>query len=111
MDATGHAGMSSPLSAAEVAYSLVQQASATPDLIPSTRVGSTLRAYLGSEFSCQHRFVRLGLAFRRSDNRSNDWSGQTLGRSSPSIILPPGVKLNRGRRVHYHHDGRSALSH
>jgi hypothetical protein len=34
MDATGHVGMSTPLLAAEVAYSLVQQASATPDLIP-----------------------------------------------------------------------------
>jgi hypothetical protein len=31
MDATGHAGMSTPLSATEVAYSLVQQPSATPD--------------------------------------------------------------------------------
>jgi hypothetical protein len=41
MEATGHAGMSTPLSAAEVAYSLVQQTSATPDPIPSTRVGST----------------------------------------------------------------------
>jgi hypothetical protein len=35
MDETGHADMSTPLSAAEVAYSLVQQASATPDLIPA----------------------------------------------------------------------------
>jgi hypothetical protein len=35
MEATGHAGMSSPLSAAEVAYSTVQQASATPDPIPA----------------------------------------------------------------------------
>jgi hypothetical protein len=34
MDATGHAGMSTPLSATEVAYSLVQQTSATPDPIP-----------------------------------------------------------------------------
>ena len=33
MDVTGHAGMSTPLSAIEIAYSLVQQASATPDLI------------------------------------------------------------------------------
>jgi hypothetical protein len=35
MEATGHAGMSSPLSAAEVAYSMVQQTSATPDPIPT----------------------------------------------------------------------------
>jgi hypothetical protein len=35
MDAMGHVGMSTPLSAAEVAYSLVQQASATPDPIPA----------------------------------------------------------------------------
>jgi hypothetical protein len=35
MEATGHAGMSTPLSAAEVAYSLVQQTSATPDPIPT----------------------------------------------------------------------------
>jgi hypothetical protein len=34
MDETGHAGMSMSLSAAEVAYSLVQQASATPDPTP-----------------------------------------------------------------------------
>jgi hypothetical protein len=33
MDATGHAGMYTPLSVAEVAYSSVQQTSATPDLI------------------------------------------------------------------------------
>ena len=32
MDETRHSGMSLPLSAAEVAYSLVQQASAIPDL-------------------------------------------------------------------------------
>jgi hypothetical protein len=31
MDETGHSGMSMPLSATEVAYSLVQHASATPD--------------------------------------------------------------------------------
>jgi hypothetical protein len=35
MDATGHAGMSTPLSTAEVAYSLVQQTSATPDPTPA----------------------------------------------------------------------------
>ena len=35
MDETGHPGMSMPLSAAEVAYSLVQQASANPDPTPA----------------------------------------------------------------------------
>jgi hypothetical protein len=35
MDVTGHAGMSTPLSAAEVAYSLVQQNLATLDPIPT----------------------------------------------------------------------------
>jgi hypothetical protein len=35
MDATGRAGMFTPLSAAEVAYSLVHQTSATPDPIPA----------------------------------------------------------------------------
>jgi hypothetical protein len=35
MDEIGHSGMSMPLSAAEVAYSLVQQASANPDLTPA----------------------------------------------------------------------------
>jgi hypothetical protein len=35
MDETGHSGMSMPLSAAEVAYSLVQQASTNPDLTPA----------------------------------------------------------------------------
>jgi hypothetical protein len=34
MDGTGHPGMSIPSSAAEVAYSLVQQASANPDTTP-----------------------------------------------------------------------------
>jgi hypothetical protein len=34
MDETGHAGMTMPLSVAEVAYSLVQLTSATPDPIP-----------------------------------------------------------------------------
>jgi hypothetical protein len=42
MDATGHAGMSTPLSAAEVAYSLVQQASATPDPIPAPELDPLL---------------------------------------------------------------------
>jgi hypothetical protein len=35
MDDTGHSDMSMPLLAAEVAYSLVQQASTTPDLTPA----------------------------------------------------------------------------
>jgi hypothetical protein len=47
MDATGHAGMSTPLSAAEVAYSLVQQTSATPDPIPALGVGSTPQSLSG----------------------------------------------------------------
>jgi hypothetical protein len=34
MDETGQVGMATPLSATEVAYSLVQQTSTTPDLIP-----------------------------------------------------------------------------
>jgi hypothetical protein len=38
----GHAGMSTPLSAAEVAYSLVQQASATPDPIPAQELDPLL---------------------------------------------------------------------
>jgi hypothetical protein len=42
MEATGHAGMSSPLSAAEVAYSTVQQASATPDPIPTQELDPLL---------------------------------------------------------------------
>jgi hypothetical protein len=39
MDETGHSGMSMPLSAAEVAYSLVHQASATPDPTPAQDLG------------------------------------------------------------------------
>jgi hypothetical protein len=35
MDETGHSGMSMPLPVAEVAYSLVQQASTNPDLTPA----------------------------------------------------------------------------
>jgi hypothetical protein len=42
MDATGHAGMSTPLSTAEVAYSLVQQASSTPDPIPAQELDPLL---------------------------------------------------------------------
>jgi hypothetical protein len=42
MDAIGHAGMSTPLSTAEVAYSLVQQASATPDPIPAQELDPLL---------------------------------------------------------------------
>jgi hypothetical protein len=42
MDVTGHAGMSTPLSAAEVAYSLVQQTSATPDPIPTPELDPLL---------------------------------------------------------------------
>jgi hypothetical protein len=42
MDATRHAGMSTPLSATEVAYSLVQQTSATPDPIPAPELDPLL---------------------------------------------------------------------
>jgi hypothetical protein len=42
MDEIGHAGMSIPLSATEVAYSLVQQASATPDPIPAQELDPPL---------------------------------------------------------------------
>jgi hypothetical protein len=42
MDETGHSDMSMPLSAVEVAYSLVQQASATPDLTPAQELDPPL---------------------------------------------------------------------
>jgi hypothetical protein len=42
MDATGHARMSMPLSAAEVAYSLVQQDSATSDSTPAQELDPLL---------------------------------------------------------------------
>jgi hypothetical protein len=42
MDETGHVGMSMPLSAAEVAYSLVQQTLATPDLTPAQELDPLL---------------------------------------------------------------------
>jgi hypothetical protein len=42
MDETGHSGMSIPLSATEVAYSLVQQASSNPDLIPAQELDPLL---------------------------------------------------------------------
>ena len=42
MDETGQAGMATPLSTAEVAYSLVQQASTTPDPIPAQELDPLL---------------------------------------------------------------------
>jgi hypothetical protein len=42
MDVTGNSGMSMPLSFAEVAYSLVQQASANPDLTPAQELDPLL---------------------------------------------------------------------
>jgi hypothetical protein len=42
MDETGQAGMAMPLSAAEVAYSLVQQTSVTLDLIPTQELDPLL---------------------------------------------------------------------
>jgi hypothetical protein len=42
MDETGHPGMSMPLSSTEVAYSLVQQASANPDLTPAQELDPLL---------------------------------------------------------------------
>ena len=42
MDEIGHSGMSMPLSAAEVAYSLVQQASSNPDLTPTQELDPPL---------------------------------------------------------------------
>jgi hypothetical protein len=43
MDAIGHAGMSTPLLAIEVAYSLVQQASATPEPFPAPELDPILK--------------------------------------------------------------------
>jgi hypothetical protein len=62
MDGTGHPGMSMPLSVAEVAYSLVQQASANTNPTPTQEFRSTSRAYLGSRFSRSHRFIRLSIS-------------------------------------------------
>ena len=42
MDETGHPGMSIPLSATEVAYSLVQHALANPDLTPAQELDPLL---------------------------------------------------------------------
>jgi hypothetical protein len=42
MDETGHTGMATPLSAVEVAYSLVQQTSATPNPIPTQELDPLL---------------------------------------------------------------------
>jgi hypothetical protein len=42
MDETGHSGMSMPLSAVEVVYSLVQQASANPDPTPAQELDPLL---------------------------------------------------------------------
>jgi hypothetical protein len=43
MDETGQAGIATPLSATEVAYSLVQQTSATPDSIPAQELDPLLK--------------------------------------------------------------------
>jgi hypothetical protein len=42
VDETGHAGMYMPLSVAKVVYSLVQQASTTPDLTPAQELDPPL---------------------------------------------------------------------
>ena len=42
MDEIGHIGMATPLSATEVAYSLVQQTSVTPDPIPAQELDPLL---------------------------------------------------------------------
>jgi hypothetical protein len=42
MDETGHSGMSIPLSVVEVAYSLVQQASANPEPTPAQELDPLL---------------------------------------------------------------------
>ena len=42
MDETGHSDMSMPFSAAEVVYSLVQQASTTPDPTPAQELDPLL---------------------------------------------------------------------
>jgi hypothetical protein len=42
MDEIGHPGMSMPLSTTEVAYSLVQQASANPDMTPTQELDPLL---------------------------------------------------------------------
>jgi hypothetical protein len=42
MEGTGHPGMAMPLSVAEVAYNIVQQTSANPDLTPPQELDPVL---------------------------------------------------------------------
>jgi hypothetical protein len=62
MDGTGHPGMSMPLSAAEVVYSLVQQTSANSDPTPAQEFDPLLEPIWAQGFSHSHQFIRLSLA-------------------------------------------------
>jgi hypothetical protein len=72
MDETGHAGMSMPLSAAEVAYSLVQQASATPDLTPAQELDPPLEPIWAQGSLANTDSLDLVLPSDEASNRSND---------------------------------------
>jgi hypothetical protein len=82
MDAIGHAGMSTPLSAAEVAYSLVQQTSVNPDPIPTPELDPLLEPIWaqGSLVNTDS----LDLVFPSDEDIIEAMTGldKTLGRSS-----------------------------
>jgi hypothetical protein len=107
MDETGHSGMSMPLSAAEVAYSLVQQASANPDPTLAQELDPPLEPIWAQGSLANIDSLDLVLP---SDEAvieamtSPDKPWEDLHHRS---LFPPRVKPNRGRRVHCHHDGRS----
>ena len=101
MDATGHAGMSKPLSAAEVAYSLVQQTSVTPDPIPTPELDPLLKPIWAQDSLVDTDSLDLVLP-----------SDEAIIEAMNGLDKPWDDLHHRSfRRIHYHHDGRSALSH
>jgi hypothetical protein len=111
MEATGHAGMSSPLSAAEVVYSTVQQTSATSGSIPAPELDPLFEPIWAQNSLVDTDSLDLVLPSDEAiieEMTSPDKPWDDIHHRSYFL---PELQPNRGRRIHYHHDGRSAMSH
>jgi hypothetical protein len=92
-------------------YSLVQQASANPDLTPAQELDPLLEPIWAQGSLANVDSLDLVLPSEKAvieAMTSPDKPWEDLHHRS---YFPPRVKPNRGRRIHRYHDGRSAMSY